>query len=283
MTLVLTPGCHGQTEKGGVVGPLRWAAGYEGWRLESDDGGYWRANGEALSPVHGPIIAIARPLGPDMPQGSRWKLVGWEDGDTDDIGTVFNIDEDFAVPDYGHRAVAFRVSTHHAPGARPLFIAIASDAGTDWPQGFFPIGGDNRLRNCASEGCFQHVSIRVERSGVGSDHCEPCARKIAELLRTEEHNSDGTCRQCGSAPINTDGYCATCVDEILTLRPETASEHIARDMAEGRFPEQSERQMVPSPPAPAAEWAAVRKWLAAQNDPAVAQAVAVIDGVVGDG
>ncbi len=29
------------------------------------------------------------------------------------------------------------------------------------------------------------------------------------------------------------------------MRPETTSEHIARDMREGRFPEQSERQMVP--------------------------------------
>lgn len=53
-----------------------------------------------------------------------------------------------------------------------------------WPEGFFKLGGDNRLRECASDGCHQHVSIRVERSGVGSDHCEPCARKIADLLTT---------------------------------------------------------------------------------------------------
>ena len=53
-----------------------------------------------------------------------------------------------------------------------------------WPGGFFKLGGDNRLRECASDGCHQHVSIRVERSGVGSDHCEPCARKIADLLTT---------------------------------------------------------------------------------------------------
>ena len=34
-------------------------------------------------------------------------------------------------------------------------------------------------------------------------------------------------------------------DQARQMRPETKSEHIARDMREGRFPEQSERQMVP--------------------------------------
>ena len=34
-------------------------------------------------------------------------------------------------------------------------------------------------------------------------------------------------------------------DQARGMRPETTSEHIARDMREGRFPEQSERQMVP--------------------------------------
>lgn len=34
-------------------------------------------------------------------------------------------------------------------------------------------------------------------------------------------------------------------DQAREMRPETKSEHIARDMREGRFPEQSERQMVP--------------------------------------
>ena len=34
-------------------------------------------------------------------------------------------------------------------------------------------------------------------------------------------------------------------DQARQMRPETTSEHIARDMREGRFPEQSERQMVP--------------------------------------
>ena len=51
-----------------------------------------------------------------------------------------------------------------------------------WPSGFFALSGDARLRDCATEGCGQHVSIRVERDGVGSEHCEPCARKIAATL-----------------------------------------------------------------------------------------------------
>lgn len=60
--------------------------------------------------------------------------------------------------------------------------AEAEPAPVAWPSGFFAIGGDARLRDCATEGCGQHVSIRVERGGVGSDHCEPCARKIAAAL-----------------------------------------------------------------------------------------------------
>ncbi len=32
---------------------------------------------------------------------------------------------------------------------------------------------------------------------------------------------------------------------MTRMRPETTAEHIARDMREGRFPEQSEPQMVP--------------------------------------
>lgn len=55
-------------------------------------------------------------------------------------------------------------------------------AGTAWPDGFFILSGDARLRECATEDCYQHVSIRIERGGVGSDHCEPCARRIAAAL-----------------------------------------------------------------------------------------------------
>ena len=65
---------------------------------------------------------------------------------------------------------------------QPAPAAEAEPAPVAWPSGFFAIGGDARLRDCATEGCGQHVSIRVERGGVGSDHCEPCARKIAAAL-----------------------------------------------------------------------------------------------------
>lgn len=46
-------------------------------------------------------------------------------------------------------------------------------------------------------------------------------------------------------------------DQARGMRPETTSEHIARDMREGRFPEQSERQMVAvqaSPPGEIQVW-----------------------------
>ncbi len=44
---------------------------------------------------------------------------------------------------------------------------------------------------------------------------------------------------------------------MTAMRPETTSEHIARDMREGRFPERSEPQMVADPAATAPEriWA----------------------------
>lgn len=50
-----------------------------------------------------------------------------------------------------------------------------------WPQGFFTLRGDARLRECATDICSQSVSVRVELGGIGSDYCEPCARKIAEM------------------------------------------------------------------------------------------------------
>lgn len=61
------------------------------------------------------------------------------------------------------------------PDPEPQPVAVA------WPDGFFvlPVGGGARLRECATEGCCQHCSIRVEHGGIGSDYCEPCARKIA--------------------------------------------------------------------------------------------------------
>jgi hypothetical protein len=56
----------------------------------------------------------------------------------------------------------------------------------DWPQGFFRLGGDARLRECATDGCFQLVSIRMERGGIGSDYCEPCAAQVAAMIEVNE-------------------------------------------------------------------------------------------------
>jgi hypothetical protein len=49
-----------------------------------------------------------------------------------------------------------------------------------WPEGFFPIT-PSWDQHCASVGCGQRVSIRLEVGGIGSVYCEPCARKIAAL------------------------------------------------------------------------------------------------------
>lgn len=50
-----------------------------------------------------------------------------------------------------------------------------------WPEGFFHIG---RLitERCASEGCGQTPSMRLEINDTGSYYCEPCARKIAAIV-----------------------------------------------------------------------------------------------------
>jgi hypothetical protein len=37
-------------------------------------------------------------------------------------------------------------------------------------------------------------------------------------------------------------------NDLVTMRPETSNEHIARDMQDGRFPKRSIRQMVPFRP-----------------------------------
>jgi hypothetical protein len=49
----------------------------------------------------------------------------------------------------------------------------------------------------------------------------------------------------------------------MSMRPETMSEHISRDIKEGRFPEQSEPQMVPD---------IEDAWTRVGNDPELARA-----------
>ena len=103
------------------------------------------------------------------------------------LETAINTVMDDAEVDYpiGYHKGMHRVSWDAAEMRRALAAALSLPVQpVAWPEGFFKLGGDNRLRECASDGCHQHVSIRVERSGVGSDHCEPCARKIADLLTT---------------------------------------------------------------------------------------------------
>jgi hypothetical protein len=50
-----------------------------------------------------------------------------------------------------------------------------------WPEGFFRVG---RLitERCATEGCGQTPSMRLEINDTGSYYCEPCARKIARIV-----------------------------------------------------------------------------------------------------
>lgn len=61
---------------------------------------------------------------------------------------------------------------------------------------------------------------------------EPCASLMSDKTACGSENGD-----CDSQP-----------DEPVKERPETTSEHIARDIREGRFPGKSERQTVPAEP-----------------------------------
>lgn len=73
------------------------------------------------------------------------------------------------------------------PAADLCRAPVAQDAEpVSWPAGFFELRGDARLRECDTDGCYQHCSIRMERGGVGSDYCEPCARKIATPQPSDE-------------------------------------------------------------------------------------------------
>jgi hypothetical protein len=48
------------------------------------------------------------------------------------------------------------------------------------PEGLFKLKGDTLGLRCATTGCGQHVSLRLERDGVGSDYCEPCGLKAVQ-------------------------------------------------------------------------------------------------------
>lgn len=51
-----------------------------------------------------------------------------------------------------------------------------------WPEGFFKIER-SFADHCASVGCHQIPSMRLDVGGVGSNYCEPCARKIAAIIK----------------------------------------------------------------------------------------------------
>lgn len=55
--------------------------------------------------------------------------------------------------------------------------------------------------------------------------------------------------------------------EPVKVRPETLSEHIARDIREGRFPDKSDRKMVPAEPVKVPSDVAHEIWAAAQTGP----------------
>lgn len=69
-----------------------------------------------------------------------------------------------------------------AMGAQGFEVIDPAPAPWTPPKGFFRLGGDARLRQCASDGCFQHVSYRMEVGGIGSEYCEHCAKNIAAQI-----------------------------------------------------------------------------------------------------
>ena len=61
------------------------------------------------------------------------------------------------------------------------------------------------VRECATEGCENAASVRIERGGVGSDYCGPCYLRVqaiphAQPLTTEPAAPEGCrCQDCGKA------------------------------------------------------------------------------------
>ena len=59
-------------------------------------------------------------------------------------------------------------------------ITIPPAAPPPWPDGFYKIER-SIMDCCATEGCGQVPSMRLEIGGTASVYCEPCARKIAAI------------------------------------------------------------------------------------------------------
>lgn len=45
---------------------------------------------------------------------------------------------------------------------------------------WFPLHGDERLGRCATEGCGQQPTFRLEADGFGSNYCSACTARIGE-------------------------------------------------------------------------------------------------------
>jgi hypothetical protein len=43
---------------------------------------------------------------------------------------------------------------------------------------WFELSGDMRLGECASEGCGQQPTYRLETGGIGANYCSACRAKI---------------------------------------------------------------------------------------------------------
>ena len=59
---------------------------------------------------------------------------------------------------------------------------MTADRRAEWPRGLFPLTGDTLHMHCASKGCGQRVSMRLEVHGIGSVYCIPCAERIAAFM-----------------------------------------------------------------------------------------------------
>ena len=67
-------------------------------------------------------------------------------------------------------------------------------------------------------------------------------RLVEELRALAKHGCGPRCQIEGEISVANEA--ADFIARLPPMRLETLSEHLARDMREGRFPEQSERQMV---------------------------------------
>lgn len=47
---------------------------------------------------------------------------------------------------------------------------------------WFPLKGDERLKECATERCGGAPTWRLERDGTGSNYCSGCKEKIEATL-----------------------------------------------------------------------------------------------------